>query len=217
MNLPYKKTGKIKVISRAKDSAGNSQPLKHVWNPGGYVRNAVQGHSFFVLSSRSFEGSLIFKNRCLMCHSQGIVSSQKFHPKNWKKTFEKMKHFGAVLEPEEEKPLEEFLKIMTRLNPTSAKSTSYQTKKDLFSVDNPQIRSKVSEGQKIYDLNCSACHGEQGEGRRGPRLRGRLIPTELFVQAILKGKNLMPAFETSLNSDQVESLWQFLQRPLPLK
>lgn len=207
------KSGRVRVLSRAKDSAGNRQPLKHVWNPGGYVRNAVQGHPFSVLGPQAYEGSLVFKNRCLICHSQGIVSSQKFHPKNWKKTIKKMKHFGAELDPEEEKPLEEFLKIMRKTVSKDPKKTSLKEQKNLFAVQNPQNQSKVLEGQKIYEANCGACHGAEGEGRRGPRLRGRLIPKDLFVQAIVKGKNSMPAFETSISPDQVESLWQFLQRP----
>jgi len=123
-----------------------------------------------------------------------------------------MKHFGAILEPEEEKPLEEFLKSMRKWGSTEVKKTTYQDQAQTFSLENPKVKEKISEGKSIYFDSCSACHGALGEGKMGPRLRGRLIPRSLFFEAVLKGKNSMPAFELSLKKEQVESLWQFLQR-----
>ena len=42
------RTGRYKIISRATDSSGNTQPLKSLWNKGGYGNNSVHQINVFV-------------------------------------------------------------------------------------------------------------------------------------------------------------------------
>jgi hypothetical protein len=44
-------SGEHRLSARASDSAGNSQPLTHVWNPGGYNNNGVVPSRISVVDS----------------------------------------------------------------------------------------------------------------------------------------------------------------------
>jgi len=207
------KAGKKEFISRARDKQGNIQPLKHPWNPPGYLRNSVSGVQFWALSSKEFEGSQVYQTQCLICHSEGLSSSQKFDRKGWAKLLVKMKSFGVQVQPEEEEPLIDFLMGLSKRRSNLEEKSSYEIQKLKFQAPDLSSRVNTSEVKKLYEMNCSQCHGEQGEGKIGPRLRSRLIPQEVFVVAVTQGKNRMPAFGEALNASQIRDLWKYLQVP----
>ena len=72
----------------------------------------------------------------------------------------------------------------------------------------------VRQGAKIYENNCSTCHGEdlQNNSRIAFDLR-RLRGDERarFVNSVLHGKNVMPPWEGKLTDDQIESLWAYIR------
>jgi mono/diheme cytochrome c family protein len=74
----------------------------------------------------------------------------------------------------------------------------------------------AASGQKIFENNCSACHGQSGGGRLGPALRGnlRLADTRYLVARVMRGGEGMPAFagrletaEIAAVADQVATSW----------
>jgi mono/diheme cytochrome c family protein len=166
-----------------------------------------------VAGQKEFEGYQIYVNNCLMCHSEGIISSQRLDKRGWVKTIFKMKHFGANLEPNQEDKLIHFLLRMSQRQSNRPIKSSYFSQSEKFATaSNSTILSR--DTAQIYSNNCAQCHGLTGEGQIGPRLRGRLIPKENFLQAVRNGKNRMPAFGDSLSDKLILELWNYLQTPL---
>lgn len=62
----------------------------------------------------------------------------------------------------------------------------------------------MEKGKVVYAANCAACHMAEGQGVDGlfPALNGSAIvngPASEHIKLVLKGKNLMPAFNAQLN------------------
>lgn len=99
----------ISISVRATDSAGQKQPLKHTWNPSGYLFNAVQTITIHRGSISSAEALTLVEQKCVSCHSWHMIFRQKLSPAGWEKTLNKMHQFGADINAEEIKLLTEFL------------------------------------------------------------------------------------------------------------
>jgi mono/diheme cytochrome c family protein len=123
-----------------------------------------------------------------------------------------MKMFGAKLEADEEKDLLAYLASASNQIAVPFITTYEEQKARFGGVRKDKI--DFTSAKKIFEQNCALCHGEKGEGSRGPRLRARNIPKEEFVSSVSLGKNTMPAFESSLSRDQIVELWNWLQRPI---
>lgn len=77
-----------------------------------------------------------------------------------------------------------------------------------------QDDATVRKGAKVYENNCSTCHGDDLENNSGiafdlRRLRADEHPR--FVNSVLHGKNAMPAWDGKLSPDQIESLWAYIR------
>lgn len=125
-----------------------------------------------------------------------------------------MKQFGVQLDSEEEAALLEFLLQLKKTKIVGPTVSTYESQKNRFQLPVVDLNRNISTGQKIYEKNCASCHGNEAQGKIGPRLRARLIPKDSFFTVIAQGRNSMPGFGETLNRDQLESLWSFLQRPL---
>ncbi|NBW99229.1 hypothetical protein EBR03_06625 [bacterium] len=214
LDLEIKQNKTYRVLSRATDSQGNTQPMTHTWNPAGYLRNAVGESQFVVASAQAVSGYQTYKSRCLVCHTSGIIESQPLGKDGWKKTLQKMKHFGVQLDSEEEAAVLEFLLQLKKKKTVTSSVSTYEEQKNRFQLPSGALKKNISTGQQIYEKNCASCHGIEGQGKIGPRLRARLIPKDSFFNVIAQGRNSMPAFRETLDGDQLEALWSFLQRPL---
>lgn len=73
----------------------------------------------------------------------------------------------------------------------------------------------VAAGAKLYEANCSACHGANRAGIPGtfPALTdvGKRLKAEQIKDKIKKGGGLMPPF-TQLSEKDVEDLTAFLKQ-----
>jgi cytochrome c6 len=80
---------------------------------------------------------------------------------------------------------------------------------------------KAAEGQKLFDTNCSKCHGPDGSGDTpigkavgAKDLRAtealKLTDAQIATQ-IEKGKNNMPPFGDALNKDQISDLVAYVR------
>ncbi len=76
----------------------------------------------------------------------------------------------------------------------------------------------TSVGQRLYQANCIACHGAQGEGGSAISLRGNTRLTEARVtRTIRDGKGLMPAFDVILSLKEIEQIAKFVSEEIALK
>jgi mono/diheme cytochrome c family protein len=72
----------------------------------------------------------------------------------------------------------------------------------------------VRKGAKIYENNCSTCHGDDLRNNSGIAFDLRRLHADehaRFVTSVLHGKNVMPAWEGKLSEDQIESLWAYIR------
>jgi mono/diheme cytochrome c family protein len=76
-------------------------------------------------------------------------------------------------------------------------------------ADEPAIRT----GAKIYENNCSNCHGDDLQNNSSIAFDLRRLKTDehsRFVNSVLHGKNAMPSWEGALTMDQIENLWAYI-------
>ncbi|GAB5603474.1 cytochrome c [Thermus sp. FJN-A] len=66
------------------------------------------------------------------------------------------------------------------------------------------------DGRSVYQARCAACHGLQGEGGVGPRLKGNpvLRAPEAVREIVLKGRGQMPAIP--LSEEELQALLDYL-------
>ena len=55
------------------------------------------------------EGTLLVQTRCVICHSEDLVTQQRLSRAHWHATVTKMMHWGAPLSASEQKVLVEYL------------------------------------------------------------------------------------------------------------
>ena len=72
----------------------------------------------------------------------------------------------------------------------------------------------VGAGRPVYEANCTACHGEQGDGGRGPALAGNanLSDTQTVVRQIINGAPpYMPKFGDQLSNAEIAAVATFIR------
>lgn len=85
----------------------------------------------------------------------------------------------------------------------------------------PNIRTQIEAGKRVYAGSCgmSYCHGSEGIGGGGPKLRGREFSPEYLTFLITEGVpgTIMPGFKNSLNKPQIAQLVAYLMSLSPSK
>jgi mono/diheme cytochrome c family protein len=68
-------------------------------------------------------------------------------------------------------------------------------------------------GERIYDNNCSGCHGREGEGRIAVALAGNetLADTAHVVRFVLEGGNGMPGFGSRFSDEEIAKVASFIR------
>ena len=75
----------------------------------------------------------------------------------------------------------------------------------------------LEEGRRLYQGNCAACHLSSGEGQQtigAPALKGSALargPDELLIALVLDGRNVMPAFRTSLDEVSLAAILSYVR------
>jgi hypothetical protein len=111
--------GRYTILSRARDSAGDVQPLVPEWNPSGYLWNAVARLDIdagrnpntpavppVVPGAQAPQG---FRERCLVCHDEDVIRQQHLTRAQWDREITKMTGWGARVEPETRQTLLDYL------------------------------------------------------------------------------------------------------------
>ncbi|MGO4348771.1 cytochrome c [Paenibacillus sp. MCAF9] len=78
--------------------------------------------------------------------------------------------------------------------------------------DNSGEGTESSEAVALYKKRCISCHGTELQGRAGPNLQqvGAKLSEEEIVDVVSNGRKGMPKFESSLTTEQIQSLAAWL-------
>lgn len=101
------------ILARARDRAGNVQPMAQEWNPSGYLWNVVARAERNPLADPSLGGSAAappsFRASCLVCHDDDIIRQQRLTREQWERELNKMIGWGARVAPEDRAALLDYL------------------------------------------------------------------------------------------------------------
>jgi hypothetical protein len=109
------------VAARARDSAGNIQPLEQEWNQSGYLWNVVPRVSVDVVSRLSDMPRAAvpqvptatppdaYRTSCALCHGEDIVRQQRLTRAQWNAEIEKMIGWGAKVNADDRAALLDYL------------------------------------------------------------------------------------------------------------
>lgn len=117
-----KTAGSYVVLSRARDTRGNVQPLVPEWNPSGYLWNAVDqvrvnvgvtapapGEPVHAAALDTHPGKAAYETRCLVCHDDTLIEQQRLTAPGWSREVDKMIGWGAGVTDAEKQPLIDYL------------------------------------------------------------------------------------------------------------
>jgi DMSO/TMAO reductase YedYZ molybdopterin-dependent catalytic subunit len=110
------------ILARARDGAGNTQPLDQEWNPSGYSWNVVPRVVVNVVNQLSPDAPpanrlaapaiappAAFTNACVSCHEDDVVRQQRLTRAQWDAEINKMTGWGAVVPAEDRAALLDYL------------------------------------------------------------------------------------------------------------
>jgi DMSO/TMAO reductase YedYZ molybdopterin-dependent catalytic subunit len=110
------------ILARARDAAGNTQPLDQEWNPSGYLWNVVPRVGIDVVKELSAKPQTIqpassnappppaaLKSACLLCHDDDVIRQQRLTRAQWDRELNKMTGWGAKVKDEDRAGLLDYL------------------------------------------------------------------------------------------------------------
>jgi DMSO/TMAO reductase YedYZ molybdopterin-dependent catalytic subunit len=103
------------IFARARDAAGNRQPLEQEWNPSGYGWNVVPRIGVVVDKSAIVSGTTpdttpvtappALKSTCLSCHDEDVIRQQRLTRAQWDGEINKMVGWGAKVSDQDRSAL----------------------------------------------------------------------------------------------------------------
>lgn len=97
--------GSYKIMARATDANGYSQPVEQEWNPSGYLWNVIQTVRVEVMPM----SAAAYRSGCLGCHNEDLIKGQKLTRAQWEREVEKMVRWGAQVPAEQKTGLIDYL------------------------------------------------------------------------------------------------------------
>lgn len=102
--------GEYKLMSRAANAAGQSQPLSQQWNPSGYLWNVAQPVSVTVSAQAPAAAPQAsaaapaaapdaLKKACFSCHDEHMMVQQHLTRAQWDREIDKMTGWSAPMQP----------------------------------------------------------------------------------------------------------------------
>lgn len=110
--------GKYRLMARATNQAGQTQPLGQEWNPSGYLWNVAQAYDVTVSTQApgGTAGSAPepaypdgYKAACLPCHDDHMMRQQRLTRAQWDREINKMVGWGAEIKPEQREAILNYL------------------------------------------------------------------------------------------------------------
>jgi mono/diheme cytochrome c family protein len=98
-----------------------------------------------------------------------------------------------------------------RVTETSNEQTIQVTKRN--EAKGSEVKVSLEAGTNLFNDNCAACHGKNGEGVVGPALAANddLKDASHIIERVLKGKRPMPAFGDRFSDEDVASVASFIR------
>lgn len=108
------------VLSRARDTSGDVQPLVEEWNPSGYLWNVV-GRVDLGAGIQPDAGGAVsnvvsmsvppqpFRDICVTCHDEDVIRQQRLTRAQWDREVNKMVDWGARVQPDTRDSLLDYL------------------------------------------------------------------------------------------------------------
>src|SRR5688500_7850752 len=92
----------------------------------------------------------------------------------------------------------------------------------LYVKDTPALtlsEAAAATADELYQQVCAGCHGAKGEGQYGKQLNDGAVLQSFpqkadEVRIVLKGRGLMPGFESTLTPPQVDAVVEFTRTEL---
>lgn len=108
------------IMARARAGGGDVQPFEQEWNPSGYQWNVIPSIGVNVgtpqptgaqatIDDHAAEQPPSYKQACLVCHGNDVVSQQQLTRGQWDREVDKMVRWGAKVTPEERSAIMEYL------------------------------------------------------------------------------------------------------------
>jgi sulfite oxidase len=109
------------ILARARDAAGNTQPLDQEWNPSGYLWNVVPRVGVDVVkelsgisppqqpSASAVAQPNALKSSCGICHEDDVIRQQRLTRAQWDREIGKMTGWGAKVRDEDRAGLLDYL------------------------------------------------------------------------------------------------------------
>ena len=72
----------------------------------------------------------------------------------------------------------------------------------------------ADKGARVYDKYCATCHGDDLQNNSGIAFDLRRLKADehpRFVNSVLHGKKVMPAWQGVLTPAQIEELWAYIR------
>jgi sulfite oxidase len=110
--------GNYTLRARAKNAAGQVQPLEQEWNPSGYLWNVAQPIAVEVSANQPAQGAADigfgprpqgYQAACLICHDEHMMTQQHLTRAQWERDTDKMVRWGAPLRPEDREGIVKYL------------------------------------------------------------------------------------------------------------
>jgi DMSO/TMAO reductase YedYZ molybdopterin-dependent catalytic subunit len=110
------------ILARARDAAGNTQPVDQEWNPSGYLWNVAPRIGIDVVkelsgaspsapqpASPATAPPAAFRSACGVCHDDDVIRQQRLTRAQWDRELNKMTGWGAKVKDEDRSAFLDYL------------------------------------------------------------------------------------------------------------
>jgi mono/diheme cytochrome c family protein len=157
-----------------------------------------------------------FRDNCLMCHSEELVTSQRLTAPQWKTEVEKMVGWGAPVPEEQRGPLLDYL--VSRYPPNAPRSPLERIAPEeverLARAQPKPLPGDPTRGSTLFSANCATCHGPKAlGGDLGTNLVEKpvLLRETEFHEVVRQGRHRMPGFVNVLKPEQEADILVWLR------
>lgn len=167
-------------------------------------------------------GAEVVRQDCLACHTEDLLKQQRLTDRQWAKSIDKMRGWGAPTEPGDVDSLAAYLATThaPASGPFLPMTLTAEEAAALFEPgpDGALARGDRDRGMSLYGDRCQPCH--EADGRGGPEgvgLTGRRILDRAadFAETVRKGRGRMPGFPETTDAEAGDLL-SYL-RSLPVR
>ncbi len=166
-----------------------------------------------IVSGAPDADAAILGDDCLACHTGDLIRQQRLTDKQWTKTLDKMRTWGAPTEDESVEPLLTHLVEIGAhdAGPFHPQVLSVDEAASLFArqPDGAFAGGDAKRGSTLYADQCAPCHADDAKGgTMGVALAGQhVLDRASDVAAIVRaGRGRMPAFEDATDADIADHL-----------